>query len=87
MKAGEIYMLNIEARADEPMPYTDAYLAKVDSRHVARSGAEAVAVQRQPLHYNWHRHWDYGNGDTGNQGSGICLDIARWGSRRSTSTR
>ncbi len=29
-------------------------------------------------HYNWHYHWDYGNGDIGNQGV-HQMDIARWG--------
>jgi predicted dehydrogenase len=30
------------------------------------------------FHYNWHYHWDYGNGDIGNQGV-HQMDIARWG--------
>jgi predicted dehydrogenase len=30
------------------------------------------------FHYNWHYHWDYGNGDLGNQGV-HQMDVARWG--------
>ncbi len=29
------------------------------------------------VHYNWHWFWDFGNGDTGNQGV-HQMDIARW---------
>ena len=30
------------------------------------------------FHYNWHYHWDYGNGDIGNQGV-HQMDLCRWG--------
>ncbi len=30
------------------------------------------------VHYNWHWFWDFGNGDTGNQGVHE-MDVARWG--------
>jgi predicted dehydrogenase len=33
---------------------------------------------RNRFHYNWHYHWDYGNGDIGNQGV-HQMDICRWG--------
>ena len=29
------------------------------------------------VHYNWHWFWDFGNGDTGNQGVHE-MDVARW---------
>ncbi len=39
-------------------------------------------AQEQPyhanlVHYNWHWFWDFGNGDTGNQGVHE-IDVARW---------
>lgn len=36
------------------------------------------AFNENRFHYNWHYHWDYGNGDIGNQGV-HQMDIARWG--------
>ncbi len=36
------------------------------------------AFSENRFHYNWHFHWDYGNGDIGNQGV-HQLDVARWG--------
>lgn len=40
-------------------------------------------ASEQPFHgnlhpYNWHWFWDFGNGDTGNQGVHE-MDVARWG--------
>ena len=32
---------------------------------------------RNLVHYNWHWFWDFGNGDTGNQGVHE-MDVARW---------
>ncbi|MFT5465184.1 MAG: putative dehydrogenase [Verrucomicrobiales bacterium] len=32
---------------------------------------------RNLVHYNWHWFWDFGNGDTGNQGVHE-IDVARW---------
>lgn len=39
-------------------------------------------AEKQPfhgnlVHYNWHWFWDFGNGDTGNQGVHE-MDVARW---------
>ena len=36
------------------------------------------AFSENRFHYNWHYHWDYGNGDIGNQGV-HQMDVARWG--------
>ena len=33
---------------------------------------------RNLVHYNWHGHWDYGNGDVGNQGIHET-DLCMWG--------
>ncbi len=43
---------------------------------------------KQPFHanlhpYNWHWFWDFGNGDTGNQGVHE-MDVARWGIKDAT---
>ncbi len=35
------------------------------------------------VHYNWHWFWDFGNGDSGNQGV-HQIDIARWAIKEST---
>ena len=35
------------------------------------------------VHYNWHWFWDFGNGDTGNQGVHE-MDVARWGIKDAT---
>ncbi len=35
------------------------------------------------VHYNWHWFWDFGNGDTGNQGVHE-MDVARWGIKGAT---
>ncbi len=40
--------------------------------------AQAKALSRPKLHYDWHWQWDYGNGDLGNQGI-HQMDIGRWG--------
>ncbi len=35
------------------------------------------------VHYNWHWFWDFGNGDTGNQGVHE-MDVARWAIKDAT---
>jgi len=35
------------------------------------------------VHYNWHWFWDFGNGDTGNQGV-HQMDVARWAIKGAT---
>ncbi|MBM4002032.1 MAG: Gfo/Idh/MocA family oxidoreductase [Planctomycetes bacterium] len=35
------------------------------------------------VHYNWHWFWDFGNGDTGNQGVHE-MDVARWAIKGAT---
>ncbi|MBL8851082.1 MAG: Gfo/Idh/MocA family oxidoreductase [Planctomycetaceae bacterium] len=35
------------------------------------------------VHYNWHWFWDFGNGDTGNQGV-HQMDVAMWGIKNAT---
>ncbi|MEO8496627.1 MAG: Gfo/Idh/MocA family oxidoreductase [Planctomycetota bacterium] len=38
---------------------------------------------RNLVHYNWHWFWDFGNGDTGNQGVHE-MDVARWAIKGAT---
>jgi predicted dehydrogenase len=45
-------------------------------------------AEKQPyhgnlVHYNWHWFWDFGNGDTGNQGVHE-MDVARWAIKDAT---
>lgn len=40
--------------------------------------AAAQPYHANLVHYNWHWFWDFGNGDTGNQGVHE-IDLARWG--------
>ena len=40
--------------------------------------APQQAYHENLVHYNWHWFWDFGNGDTGNQGVHE-MDVARWG--------
>jgi hypothetical protein len=39
--------------------------------------AKEQPFHRNLVHYNWHWFWDFGNGDTGNQGVHE-MDVARW---------
>lgn len=77
---GEVYMArglcyrwrdSIGVREDRPVPEGvdyDLWLGPAPDR----------PFNPNRFHYNWHYHWDYGNGDIGNQGV-HQMDIARWG--------
>ena len=58
-------------------PYTAAYLEKV---HYDNWIGPAAAKPFNPnrFHYNWHWQFEYGGGDTANQGP-HQFDVARWG--------
>lgn len=43
--------------------------------------AKETAYKKNYVHYNWHWFWDYGCGETGNQGV-HQMDIAAWGMNR-----
>jgi predicted dehydrogenase len=58
-------------------PYTTEYLSKVNY-DLWIGPAPLRPFNRNRFHYNWHWQFDYGNGDTGNQGP-HQFDIARWG--------
>lgn len=75
MTEGEKFSLTSEGG---PMPaYTPAYLAKVHYDEWI-GPARKRPFNRNRFHYNWHWQFEYGNGDTGNQGP-HQFDIARWG--------
>ena len=60
--------------------YTPAYLAKVHYDEWI-GPARKRPFNRNRFHYNWHWQFEYGNGDTGNQGP-HQFDIARWGLKK-----
>jgi predicted dehydrogenase len=57
--------------------YTEAYLSKVHY-DLWMGPARKRPFNPNRFHYNWHWQFEYGNGDTGNQGP-HQLDIGRWG--------
>ena len=77
---GEVYMARglcyrwrptIGTKPDSPVPpgvHYDLWLGPAPNRPFSENR----------FHYNWHYHWDYGNGDIGNQGV-HQMDVARWG--------
>ncbi len=77
---GEVYMArglcyrwrgDIGKHADAPVPEGVDY-------NLWLGPAQERPFNPNRFHYNWHYHWDYGNGDIGNQGV-HQMDIARWG--------
>lgn len=76
MAEGETFSLR--TNGDGKMPaYTEKYLSKV---HYDRwiGPARKRPFNRNRFHYNWHWQFEYGNGDTGNQGP-HQFDVGRWG--------
>jgi len=77
---GDVYMArglcyrwrgSIGTHPDKPVPdgvHYDTWLGPAPNR----------PFNPNRFHYNWHYHWDYGNGDIGNQGV-HQMDICRWG--------
>lgn len=60
--------------------YTKAYLDKVHYDNWI-GPARQLPFNRNRFHYNWHWQFEYGNGDTGNQGP-HQFDVGRWGLNR-----
>lgn len=58
-------------------PYTRAYLDKVHY-DLWIGPARERPFNPNRFHYNWHWQFEYGNGDTGNQGP-HQIDVGRWG--------
>jgi len=78
MAEGEKFALTKEGRPE--FSYTQAYLDKVHY-DVWIGPARKRPFNRNRFHYNWHWQFEYGNGDTGNQGP-HQFDIGRWGLNR-----
>jgi predicted dehydrogenase len=82
MPEGSTYSMTVGgasvAMGMQTMPgYSKSYLEKVDyDRWLGPAAAKPFNPNR--FHYNWHWFWDYGNGDTGNQGP-HQFDVGRWG--------
>jgi predicted dehydrogenase len=75
MAEGEKFGLTKDAQAN--LSYPQAYLDKVHY-DMWIGPARKRPFNRNRFHYNWHWQFEYGNGDTGNQGP-HQFDIARWG--------
>ena len=76
MKEGKENFLRTDGSGRMPT-YDKKYLSKV---HYDRwiGPARKRPFNRNRFHYNWHWNFEYGNGDTGNQGP-HQFDIGRWG--------
>jgi len=78
MAEGEKFALTKDGRGE--LSYTQAYLDKVHYDNWI-GPARKRPFNRNRFHYNWHWQFEYGNGDTGNQGP-HQFDVARWGLNR-----
>lgn len=76
MKEGETFTLRTDGSGKMPT-YTQEYL---DNVHYDMwiGPARKRPFNRNRFHYNWHWQFEYGNGDTGNQGP-HQFDVGRWG--------
>ena len=75
MAEGEKFNLTKESR--EGLSYTKSYLDRVHY-DMWIGPAKLLPFNRNRFHYNWHWQFEYGNGDTGNQGP-HQFDVGRWG--------
>lgn len=73
---GEEFYLRTDKSGRMPA-YTKEYLEKVHYDNWV-GPAKWRPFNRNRFHYNWHWNFEYGNGDTGNQGP-HQFDIGRWG--------
>lgn len=76
MAQGEKNYLRTDKSGSVPT-YTAEYLAKVHY-DMWIGPAKKRPFNRNRFHYNWHWQFEYGNGDTGNQGP-HQFDVGRWG--------
>ena len=73
---GETFSLLADGSREMPA-YTEGYLEKVHY-DLWMGPTHQRPFNRNRFHYNWHWNFEYGNGDTGNQGP-HQLDVGRWG--------
>ncbi len=76
MQPGEKNYLRTNKTGEMPT-YDAKYLEKVHY-DMWIGPARKRAFNRNRFHYNWHWQFEYGNGDTGNQGP-HQFDVGRWG--------
>ena len=76
LEEGESFSLRTDGSGEMPS-YTRGYLDKVHY-DLWIGPARERPFNRNRFHYNWHWNFEYGNGDTGNQGP-HQFDIGRWG--------
>ncbi len=76
MAEGEENYLRTDKSGKMPT-YTEKYLSKVHY-DMWIGPARKRPFNRNRFHYNWHWNFEYGNGDTGNQGP-HQFDVGRWG--------
>jgi predicted dehydrogenase len=80
MRADEKVMLTV-GNANNAGPYTADYLSRVNY-DMWIGPRQLRPFNRNRFHYNWHWNFEYGNGDTGNQGP-HQFDVGRWGLNKS----
>lgn len=76
MQPGEEFYLRTNKDGKMPV-YSKEYLEKVHY-DMWIGPARYRPFNRNRFHYNWHWDFEYGNGDTGNQGP-HQFDVGRWG--------
>ncbi|MDX9972113.1 MAG: Gfo/Idh/MocA family oxidoreductase [FCB group bacterium] len=79
-----------KGKAGDPPEFLDYDLWQGPAQERPWMWREGGDAKNQPgglwVHYNWHWFWDYGNGESGNQGVHE-MDVAVWGMNKGLPTR